>query len=45
MGCFNGTCMISNLPISYDEEVKVVLLKSNKLGKTNITSIGSGFCY
>ncbi len=45
MGCFNGTCMISNLPISYDEEVKVVLLKSNKLGKTNITSIGSGFCH
>lgn len=30
MGCWNGTCMISNLPILSGEEVKLVILTSHK---------------
>lgn len=42
MGCWNGTCMISNLPIISGEKIKLVILKPH-LGKKEITS--SGFCY
>lgn len=38
MGCWNGTCMISNLPIESGEKVKLVILKHiDKLD-------GSGYC-
>ena len=29
MGCWNGTCMISNLPILSGNKIKLVILKSN----------------
>ena len=42
MGCWNGTCMISNLPIISGEKIKLVILKPH-LDKEEITS--SGYCY
>lgn len=43
MGCWNATCGLSQLPINYDDEVKMVLLVPG----TNHKDIGtgSGFCY
>lgn len=43
MGCWNGTCMISNLPILNREEVKLVFLSSyyEKFSLGN----NSGYCY
>ena len=29
MGCWNGTCMISNLPIIYGDEIKLVLIRKS----------------
>ena len=29
MGCFNATCMVSNLPINYGDKIKLVLLRPN----------------
>lgn len=46
MGCWNGTCMLSNLPINSGEEVKLILLKAKYdfVEKENI--IGhSGYVY
>lgn len=31
MGCWNGTCMISNLSISFGEKIKLVLLNRNQM--------------
>lgn len=43
MGCWNGTCGISKMPIQHGDRVKLVLLKPTKHYR-NI-STGSGFCY
>ena len=43
MGCWNGTCMISNLPILSGEKVKLVFLTKN-FEKPEILN-SSGFCY
>jgi hypothetical protein len=43
MGCWNGTCVISNLPILAGERVKVVLLHS-PYGKASMVGM-SAFCY
>ena len=40
MGCWNGTCMISKLPINYGDEIKLVILNSGSIYNTS-----SGFCY
>lgn len=40
MGCWNHTCAVTNLPIHYEEEVEVILLKS-----TNFSADSSSFCY
>jgi len=43
MGCWNGTCMISNLPIISGEKIKLVLLQE---GRSNEPIIGqSGYVY
>lgn len=44
MGCWNGTCMISNLPILAGEEIKLVILYS-PTGQIKGLSNLSGFCY
>jgi hypothetical protein len=41
MGCWNGTCMISNLPIMGGEDVKLVILKKNKYSDVNIENSSS----
>lgn len=43
MGCWSSTCMISNLPISYQDEIKLIILKP----RNNIPSIigCSGYVY
>lgn len=43
MGCWNATCGLSQLPINYDDEVKMVLLVTGN--NYNEFSTGSGFCY
>lgn len=43
MGCWNGTCMISNLPILNREEVKLVFLSSYEDSIKLANS--SGYCY
>lgn len=40
MGCWNGTCMISNLPIISGEKIKLVILKSTLQDFSS-----SSFCY
>jgi len=42
MGCWNGTCMISNLPIMSGDKIKLVLL-SNSPGNEYMSS--GGYCY
>ena len=42
MGCWNGTCGISKMPIRYGERVKLVLLEPTKHYRS--VSTGSGFC-
>lgn len=41
MGCWNGTCGISNLPILSGEKVLLFVLEGNKYED----SMGGGFCY
>lgn len=41
MGCWNGTCMISNLPIIYGEKIKLVFLQ----GGYDTVSGNSGYVY
>ena len=41
MGCWNGTCMISNLPIQYGDRVKLVILRGGISRKEH----GSGYVY
>jgi hypothetical protein len=43
MGCWNGTCMISRLPILAGERVKLIFLHS-PYGKASISGISS-YCY
>jgi hypothetical protein len=43
MGCWNGTCMISNLPIRHREKVKLVFLYS-PYSEATLNNSG-GFCY
>ena len=43
MGCFNGTCMISHLPIIYGEKIKLIFLHTPH-GKANISGMSS-YCY
>lgn len=46
MGCWNGTCAISNLPILAGEKTKVVLLHAPYASKKENPLLGiSGFCY
>jgi len=40
MGCWNGTCGISNLPIKHGDKIKVVVIHNNVLPGS-----ASGFCY
>jgi hypothetical protein len=40
MGCWNGTCGLSQLPITYDKKIKIVVIKNN----INFPE-ASGFCY
>ena len=40
MGCWNHTCAVTNLPILYEEEVEVILLRSNSM-----TASDRSFCY
>lgn len=42
MGCWNGTCMISNLPIISGEKIKLVILSS--VGSDIDDFIGAGYC-
>lgn len=42
MGCWNGTCMISNLPIMSGEKIKLIILQTF-ISKKEISS--SSFCY
>ena len=44
MGCWNGTCMISNLPILAGEETKLVFLFSPHREKVTLTN-ASGHYY
>lgn len=44
MGCWNGTCMLSNLPIISGEKIKLVILK-NGLSKKGDALSSSAFCY
>lgn len=41
MGCWNGTCGISNLPIVSGDKIVLFIIKYNKYGETN----SGGFCY
>lgn len=43
MGCWNGTCMVSNLPIIHGERIKLVFLHSMYSNNTNMLG-KSGFC-
>ena len=43
MGCWNATCGLSQMPIKYNDEVKMVLLISGHYHKD--ISTGSGFCH
>ena len=43
MGCWNGTCMISNLPIQQGEKIKLVLLRNGISSKNLFNS--SGYVY
>ena len=43
MGCWNGTCMLSNLPIIAGDKIKLVILHS-PYGKGNVLN-QSGYCY
>jgi hypothetical protein len=43
MGCWNNTCMISNLPIISGEKVKLVILGNNYAEESIIGR--SGYCY
>lgn len=43
MGCWNATCMISNLPILSGEEVKLIILH-NPYNKKNLLAKSSGYC-
>jgi len=40
MGCWNGTCAISNLPIKHGDKIKVVVIQNNQN-----PGHASGFCY
>ena len=46
MGCWNGTCAISQTSINYQDEVVGIILESNTYGDkgTHIPNCG-GFCY
>jgi len=35
MGCWNHTCAVTNLPIHWQEEVEVILLRSSSFGRGN----------
>lgn len=41
MGCWNGTCGISNLPIKSGEKIALFVIERNKYAETN----SGGFCY
>ena len=43
MGCWNGACGMSQLPIHYNDKVKLVFLKKSPYFEESI--LGSGFCY
>lgn len=44
MGCWNGTCMISNLPINSGEKIKLVILQKSMI--SGIKSLfTSGYVY
>ena len=43
MGCWNGTCMISNLPIISGEKIKLILLHSHYGLKSVLNT--SAYCY
>ena len=43
MGCWNGTCGVSQLPIHCGDKVKLVLLKKSVYIEDSVK--GSGFCY
>ena len=43
MGCWNGTCALTNLPIREGEEVYLYILKKNDYFK--LESVGGGICY
>lgn len=43
MGCWNGTCMISNLPILAGEEVKLVFIYTKFKNKNSLCK--SAYCY
>jgi hypothetical protein len=42
MGCWNGTCGLSNLSIRYNEPVKIVFLECDV---QNVSCDGDGFCF
>jgi hypothetical protein len=43
MGSWNGTCMISNLPITYRDRIKLVILHSPHTKKHSLAM--AGYCY
>ena len=45
MGCWSGTCAISNLPISYGDEIKLVILKSSIENRAPSLMNCSGYVY
>lgn len=42
MGCWNGTCMISHLPIECGDEIKLVIIRRNR---KEDGFCGSAYCY
>lgn len=42
MGCWNGTCAISTLPILYAERIRIVFLQTRPRAQADS---GAGFCY
>jgi len=42
MGCWNGTCAISTLPILYDDPCRIVFLRQRRHAQEES---GAGFCY
>lgn len=45
MGSWNATCMVSNLPIEYGDDVKVIILKSKRSKTYKEMPEESSFCY